>query len=119
MILWSAPPRQKFVDIIGLRQIGDNHRRTLQIACLAFPLGNSGSHWPPQAPGALPICQTEPRALVLIPYASLKSRGFPNRGPNPDHAPWEPFSHVFRGGARDRCDQLIGATSLSMQRVWV
>jgi hypothetical protein len=36
---------------------------------------------------------------------------------SPDHASREPFSHVFGAGARDRSDQLIGASPLTMQRV--
>jgi hypothetical protein len=37
---------------------------------------------------------------------------------NPDHAPRQALSHLFRADARHRSDQLIGAIPLTMQRVW-
>ena len=37
---------------------------------------------------------------------------------NPDHAPREAFSPLFHAGARHRCDHLVGASPLTMQRVW-
>src|SRR5579859_4612818 len=39
--------------------------------------------------------------------------------PNPDHAPRDAFSDLFRAGARHRADHMIGAIPLTMQRVWV
>jgi hypothetical protein len=36
---------------------------------------------------------------------------------SPDHAPREAFSHLFRVGARHRSAHLIGAISLTVQRV--
>jgi hypothetical protein len=44
-------------------------------------------------------------------WQSLKHRAHPRL------YRWEPFSHVFRGGALDRSDQLIGANPLTMPRV--
>jgi len=37
---------------------------------------------------------------------------------SPDHASREAFSELFRAGTHHRSDQLIGASPLTMQRVW-
>jgi hypothetical protein len=37
---------------------------------------------------------------------------------SPDHASREGFSQLFRAGTHHRSDQLIGASPLTMQRVW-